>query len=78
MPSAYRPISLANSSSELYAVLLQARLAYHFDDRISDFQYGFRKRGPRVLLSSLSGAWLNSLNGIPHSLHPVLTLVSSF
>ena len=43
MPSAYRPISLANSSSELYAALLQARLAYHFDYRISDLQYGFRK-----------------------------------
>ena len=43
MPSAYRPISLANSIYKLYAALLQARLAYHFDDRISDLQYGFRK-----------------------------------
>ena len=43
MPSAYKPISLANSIYKLYAALLQAQLAYHFDDRISDLQYGFRK-----------------------------------
>ena len=43
MPSAYKPISLANSIYKLYAALLQAQLAYHFDDRISDLKYGFRK-----------------------------------
>ena len=30
------------------------------------FSMGFVKRGPRVHLSSLSAAWLNSLNSIPH------------
>lgn len=58
MPSAYRPISLANSSSELYAALLQARLAYHFDYRISDLQYGFRKArstsSPLFIISRLA------------------------
>ena len=43
-PSSYRPISLANSIYKLYAALIQARLAKHFDSRISEFQYGFRKK----------------------------------
>ena len=43
LPASYRPTSLSNSIYKLYAALLQARLAYHFNDRISHLQFGFRK-----------------------------------
>ena len=41
--SSYRPIALLNVTYKIFAKLLQTRLRETLDDRIVDFQYGYRK-----------------------------------
>ena len=41
--SNYRPISLTNVSSKIFASMLQSRLESYTDSRVRDTQYGFRK-----------------------------------
>ena len=41
--SSYRPIALLNVTYKIFAKLLQNRLRETLDDRIVDFQYGYKK-----------------------------------
>ena len=43
LPENYRPISLLNSLYKLYTIMILARLEEAIGDRISKWQYGFRK-----------------------------------
>ena len=63
-PNNYRPISLLNTCSKVIEKAVQKRMEKHFDNIISDRQFGFRKKHSctdciTAFLNTISGAFRN-------------------